>query len=311
VKAHPRQDLDKPYRGVVVPMVTPVTSEGDLDEPAARRVIDHLIDGGVHGIFVLGTTGEASSVPPNMCSRLIVATVDQVGDRAKTYAGIGDTCFSRSVEAACEYIGLGIDVVVAHLPSYYALTPQQQLEWYSSLAREVPGPLMLYNMPSTTHMSIPIDIIEQLADHVNIIGLKDSENDFDRFTEVMSRLGGRSDFSIFVGVSSLASKAMALGVDGFVPSPGNLVPEACYSVYERAIAGDLAGTEVHQREMDIVADICNRDRPVLGERLAALKAAMGARSLCGPDMLPPLTTLTTSDQKALQNEILHIHASIN
>jgi 2-dehydro-3-deoxy-D-pentonate aldolase len=303
-----RQGLAKPYRGVVVPMVTPVTSEGDLDELAARRVINHLLDGGVHGIFVLGTTGEASSVPPDMCSRLIAATVDQVGDQAKTYAGIGDTCFSRSVEAACEYFNLGIDVVVAHLPSYYALTPQQQLEWYSSLAREIPGPLMLYNMPSTTHMSIPIDVIAQLADHENIIGLKDSENDFDRLTELMHRLGGRSDFSIFVGVSSLASKAMVLGVDGFVPSPGNLVPKSCCGVYERSIAGDLVGAEVHQRDMDIVADICNQDRPALGEKLAAMKAAMGALSLCGPDMLPPLTALTSSDQKALRTEILRWHA---
>jgi 4-hydroxy-tetrahydrodipicolinate synthase len=300
----------KLYHGVVVPMVTPVTSQGELDEPAVRRVVDHLVEGGVNGVFVLGTTGEAASVPRKMRSRLVAVTVEHAGGRAVTYAGIGDTCLAHSAEAAEEYLRLGIDAVVAHLPSCYTLSPEEQRDYYAALVERIPGPLMLYNIPSTTHMSIPIEIVEELSDHPRIIGLKDSENDVDRLRAVVKKLGGRSDFAILVGVTILSTKALSLGADGMVPSVGNLVPELCQSLYEHGVQGDVARAEEYQRQLDEVTGIYRGQR-TLTQSLGALKAAMGVLSLCGPDILPPLRSLDVAQREAVRREFLEWQARRN
>jgi 4-hydroxy-tetrahydrodipicolinate synthase len=303
-------DFTKPYRGVVVPMVTPITSDGNLDEQAVRRVIDHLIEGGVDGVFVLGTTGEAASVPRPMQSRLVAVTVEHVDDRAVTYAGVGDNCLAHSVQAAEEYFRLGIDVVVAHLPCYYSLGPEEQGDYYTVLANRIPGPMMMYNIPSTTHMSIPIKVVEKMSCHPKIVGLKDSENGVARLEAMAEALRGRSDFAFFVGVSALSAKALSLGVDGMVPSPGQLVPDLCRRLYESGVQGDAAGANEYQRQINQVNAIYTRNR-TLGQSLAALKAAMGALGLCNPNVLPPLRRLNPVQQEAVRRKFLEWQAKRN
>src|SRR5438067_2486554 len=107
------------YRGLVPPMITPFTTDGAVDVPAERRVIDHLIAGGASGIFVLGTTGEAASIPNDEKTRLVAAMAEHVGRRAVRYAGISGNCFREQVEAANEYKKIGVDALVAHVPYYF------------------------------------------------------------------------------------------------------------------------------------------------------------------------------------------------
>ena len=298
-----RSTYSKPYQGVVVPMVTPFTHDGKLDGPAARRVIDHLIDGGVHGIFVLGTTGENASIPLPMRTELVELAVDQVRGRALLYAGISHNCLAHSVQAAESYFRLGANVVVAHLPCYYALTPKEQLAYYMALVRQIDGPLAVYNIPSTTHISIPIEIIEQLSGIEAVVGVKDSENNPSRLVEELAILGGKPGFSVFVGAAALSAKALPLGADGIVPSAGNLVPGLSRLLYESGIAGDVTSAERYQQAMDRVSDIYRRDRS-LAQSLGALKAAMSALSLCGPDVLSPLRPPDANEQAAIRREFI-------
>lgn len=293
------QDSGKLYRGVVVPMVTPVTADRKLDEPAVRRIIDHLIDGGSNGIFVLGTTGEAASISPRVGHRLVELAVEQVGNRATTYAGISQNCLNDSVAAAEAYFRLGVHAVVAHLPFYYPLDGKEQRDYYTVLADRLGGPLMIYNIPKTTHLSIPIEVIEQLSHHPNIVGVKDSELDLGRLKALMAAVGNRTDFSVLVGVSSLAHDAMRLGADGIVPSPAHLAPESCSGLYACGCAGDTENMPAYQALINEVSAICNRGRS-LGQSLAALKAAMSELDLCGPDMLYPLQALPREEQEAVR-----------
>lgn len=288
-----------PYHGVVIPMITPVTPAGELDEPALRRVIDHLIAGGVSGIFILGTTGEAASISVAMKFRMAAITVEHTAKRALVYAGISHNCLTNSVEAAEAFFKLGVDVTVAHLPSYYDLNPAEQEAYYLTLSQNVNGPLMLYNIPITTHMSMPLDVIERLSALPNIVGLKDSQNDTARLTSIIDRLGGRPDFAIFTGVTALSAKALQLGADGTVPSLGNMVPNLCQRLYSSAVQGDSAAVEICQRQLDELSQLL-RGTLSLGQSLGAHKVAMGALSLCGPDVLPPLQPLTASQQQQLQ-----------
>jgi 4-hydroxy-tetrahydrodipicolinate synthase len=158
---------------------------------------------------------------------------------------------------------------------------------------------MLYNIPITTHMSMPLEVIERLSALPNIVGLKDSQNDSARLTNIMELLGGRPDFAIFTGVTALSARALQLGADGTVPSLGNIVPNLCQRLYESAMKGDTGCVETCQQQLDELSQLL-RGSLSLGQSLGAHKVAMGALSLCGPAVLPPLQPLTESQQQQLQ-----------
>ena len=277
------------YRGVIVPMVTPFTPEGNSDKAAVRRVVEHLVSGGVHGIFVLGTTGEAASIPLEERHALVEMTVEATAGRVTTYVGISANCFRESVEAAKAYGRMGINAVAAHPPFYYPLSGQEIEAWYQELADAVPRPLLLYNIPQTTHLSIPLDVVERLSRHGNIVGIKDSASDVQRLEELLRRVGNGEDFSVLLGTGGLFSQGLWGGAHGLVPSLGNLDPVSCRALYDAAQAGN--GTEmerVHQAMLALSAQY--QQGRLLGESLAILKAMMAERGLCGPTMLPPLRT---------------------
>lgn len=282
----------KKFHGTIVPMVTPFTPSGELDDAAVERVVTHISGQGL-GIFVLGTTGEAASIPSEERRRLVEIAATVARGRVPVFAGIGDNCVAESVSAAYDYLKVGADAVVAHLPSYYTLTSAEMLAYFDSLAAGIRGPLIVYNIPQTTHMSLPIDVVEQLTARPTIVGFKDSENTAGRLEQVAERLGGRDSFAIFMGISFLSVAALRRGFDGLVPSSGNLVPHLWRALEDAAAAGRWAEAEALQARLDAIARVFQRGR-TLGQSLGALKAAMSARGLCTPTLLPPLLTLDDS-----------------
>jgi dihydrodipicolinate synthase/N-acetylneuraminate lyase len=294
-----QNSLSKQHHGVVVPIVTPLTPQGDLDESGVRRVIDHIVEGGIDGIFVLGTTGEMASLSDSIRSRLIAITAEHTGNRAQTYAGISDNCLARSVAAAEEYFSSGIGAVVAHPPFFYPLNSEELFDYYTTLSERIIGPLIIYNMPKTTHISIPLEVVERLSVNPKIIGLKDSENDIARLEHALTLFRDREDFVFFVGAAVLSSRALRLGGDGFIPSSGNLVPHLCHRLYQNALAEDWEKVEKFQQQIDQVAAVYQQKRS-LGQSLAALKSLMSGEGLCEPTVLPPLRTLSMTEQSQLQ-----------
>jgi 4-hydroxy-tetrahydrodipicolinate synthase len=292
------------HHGVIVPMVTPVTPDGSLDEPAVRRVIDHMVAGGVHGIFVLGTTGENTSVPAAMRERFVALAVEHVGGRARTYAGISSNCLATSSAAAEAYAPLGVDAVVAHLPTYYALNADEQFSYFNALADRIDLPLVLYDIPVTTHMAISVEVVEHLSRHPNVVGIKDSGGDIEHLTTLLEYLGtSRRDFAVLIGASVLSTQGLALGADGIVPSQGNLIPELCRALYDCAVAGDQDGAEVYQEQLKAFTRLFAGGRS-LAQSLGAFKAMMGALGLCGPDVLPPLLPPSPQEQETLRRQFL-------
>ncbi len=290
------------FRGTIVPMVTPFTSSGKLDDAAVERIVAHISTQGL-GVFVLGTTGEAASIPVPERRRLVEIAATVAAGRVPVFAGVGDNCVSDSLFAAHDYLKVGADAVVAHLPSYYTLTPAEMRAYFETLAAGVRGPLIVYNIPQTTHMSLPIEVVEQLTALPTIVGFKDSENSAGRLEEVAGRLGGRDTFAIFMGISFLSVAALRRGFDGLVPSSGNLVPHLWRALEDAAAAGRWDEAESLQQRLDLVARVFQRDR-TLGQSLGALKAAMSARGLCGPTLLKPLLTLDESTCSAIVDEVV-------
>jgi dihydrodipicolinate synthase/N-acetylneuraminate lyase len=291
------------HRGVIVPMVTPVTPDGHLDEAAVGRIVHYLCVGGVHGIFVLGTTGEGTAIPIPLRERLVQLTSQLVRRRALVYAGISFDSLPESVAAGNRYLQLGVDAVVAHVPAHFEKRPHAALNFFAELAAQLEGDLILYNMPLTTKVSLPIELCKETAARPRVIGIKDSENNAVRMVELLRELGGKKDFAVFIGTGPLMGKGLLLGAEGIVPSVGNIAPALCRELYDRALAGDVAGTDaLHQRLME-VSSLYQNGRE-LGHSIATLKAAMAWLGLCGPDTLPPLKPIGEAEHLALREKLV-------
>lgn len=307
---------DKKYRGVVVPMVTPVTKIGTLDIEAVSRIVTFFTQAGVSPLL-MGTTGEGNSISREDGLRLVETAVNtqkkfvkQAPDGVSSascplspapcliYAGLTGNCFSEQLEQADAYILAGADVIVATLPTYYALTPEQMYNYYLRLADSIKGPLMLYNILATTHMSIPVEVVRRLADHPNIVGLKDSERDLERMEACIDIAKRREDFAYFCGWAAQSALSLEKGGDGIVPSTGNYVPELFRQLYEAALLGDRETANHLQDETNEIAKIYQQGR-TLGQSLAALKVMLHTKGLCEPWMLMPLTRLTAEEEQAI------------
>jgi 4-hydroxy-tetrahydrodipicolinate synthase len=175
--------------------------------------------------------------------------------------------------------------------------------FYRHLAERIDGPLFAYNMPPTTHMSIPIESLEELSAHPHILGVKDSENDIDRLKKVIDTFRGRPDFVVFVGPAVLASQVLAHGAAGVVPSSGNLVPELWGRLHAAVQDGQTEEVRKLQETVDNIARAYQRGR-TLGQGIAALKASMALRGLCGPGVLPPLRPMDEEVQRGLREELV-------
>jgi len=289
--------INKKYKGVVVPMVTPVKENGTLDTQAVERIITFFVQAGVSPLL-MGTTGEGNSVSQKDGLLFVETAVKAAQKRITIYAGLTGNCFAEQLAQAEAYTKAGADVIVATLPTYYALTEEQMENYYRTLADSIKGPLMLYNILATTHMSIPVGVIRRLADHPNIVGLKDSERDLERMAQCIEIAKDRDDFCYFCGWAAQSAHSLELGGDGIVPSTGNFVPEMFQQLYEAAVAGDMATANRLQDETNEIAKIYQKDR-TLGQSLTALKVMMQTKGLCEPWMLMPLTRLSAAEEQAI------------
>lgn len=291
---------EKKYHGVVVPMVTPVMKDGSIDTAAVERIVSNFAKYGVSPL-IMGTTGEGNSVSVKNGVEMISAAKRAANKDMVIYAGLAGNCISEQKEAAAKFIEAGADVIAATLPCYYALTPEQMYNYYKDMADTLTVPLMLYNITITTHMSIPMDIIERLSHHPNIVGLKDSENNVPRLEEALKLFADREDFAYFCGCAANSAVALKNGADGIVPSVGNYLPKIYQDLYEAGVRGDMEKAEELQQKTIEIGKI-NTAGLTLGESLAGLKIIMNEAGLCETNMLPPLTKLNAETEERIRRE---------
>ena len=292
------------YRGVVVPMITPVDERGEIDIQAVEKIIEFFAAHGVSPLL-MGTTGEGNSVSSQQGLVLVEQAVKTARKRMTIYAGLTGCCVSEQIAAANQYHQLGADVIVATLPSYYALTNEQMYNYYKTLADNITAPLMLYNIKATTHMSIPVDVVKRLSAHPNIVGLKDSERDMERMEACLAISRNLPNFAYFCGWAAQSAGSLLNGADGIVPSTGNFAPDLFAELYTAAVSGNAEKANTLQQKTDGIARIYQEGR-TLGQSLAALKAMMTTKNLCQPWMLAPLTRLEAQEEEDCRNKTLEI-----
>ncbi|HSC55062.1 MAG TPA: dihydrodipicolinate synthase family protein [Phnomibacter sp.] len=288
---------NKKYTGVIVPVVTPLTPSLEIDEQAVGTIFQHLYR---HNIspFILGTTGESASLPTSVKEAYVKAAAAHKKAGSILYAGISSNVIAESVEFAKFCADNAVDAVAVTLPSYYALTVAQMEQYFEKLADAITLPLIIYNIPATTHMSIPLDLIDRLSHHPNIVATKDSERSEERLQQSLALWKDRSDFGHFLGWAAKSADAMIGGSDGLIPSTGNLMP----AIYEKMLTAVTQGNNEEayalQQQSDMYGNLYQGGK-TLGESLWALKVLMQHIGLCGEIVMPPLQAMSTTDKQQL------------
>ena len=233
------QPVPPRFHGIVPPLVTPLAAPDALDVEGLGRLVEHVVGGGVHGLFILGTTGEGPSLSHAVQRELIERVVRLVAGRVPVLVGISDASFQESVILATAAAASGADAVVAAPPYYFPLAQEPLVRWARQLSQRVPLPLLLYNMPEMTKVVFEPDTLRRLADCPNIVGFKDSSGNLDYFAEVAGLARElRSDWSVFVGPELLLPEACGLGGDGAIPGGANILPRLFVELYEAVRAGE-------------------------------------------------------------------------
>ncbi|MBQ7194805.1 MAG: dihydrodipicolinate synthase family protein [Bacteroidales bacterium] len=261
-------------KGIITPMVTPLLDNDTIDAEGARALADHLIEGGVSAIFLLGTTGEAQSISERLRKEFICTVTRHVAGRVPVLVAVTDTSMEESIELARHAKECGADALVAAAPYYFPGNQKELVRYYKALADKLPLPLFLYNMPSKVKVFLNVDSVLELSKHPNIIGIKDSSANMSYFVRLIHYFAG-TDFSVYMGPEEQTSAAVLLGADGGVNGGSNLYPELFVSMYKAAERGDLNETRrLQDRIMSLSEALYNLTPDSDGSFACSIKCAL-------------------------------------
>jgi 4-hydroxy-tetrahydrodipicolinate synthase len=306
-----KQKLSRPLRGVITAMVTPLDEHLALDQKGLERLIEHLIRGGVHGIFILGTTGEAPSLPYAVRSALIQQACQLVGSRVPVIVGITDTSYQDAVRMAAQAHACGAVAVVAAPPYYYQVSQADLLRYFKNLASASPLPLFLYNAPLNTHSWIESATAIEAASLPNVVGLKDSGLNMGYFHAVREGLRHMPDFSLLVGPDDLLAEAVLLGAHGGMAGGSNVLPRLFVELYEAAAAGDVDRVQALHQQAILFDHAVYRSADHPANPLRGLKCAMQLMGICGSALTPPLQPYAKKERDLVEQYLRGVTALPN
>lgn len=291
--------------GIIPPVVTPLLHHDQLDVAAVGRIAEHLIAGGVQGLFVLGTTGEGPSLSYQIRYEMVERTCEVVAGRIPVLVGVTDSCLAESLQLAEHAANSGATAVVAAAPFYYAVSQTELADWFRCLADKSPLPVLLYNMPGCVGINLELATVVKLAQHPNIIGVKDSGGDLSYFQQLCHEFAS-SDFTVFMGPEELIPEAVAAGADGGVCGGGNLLPHLYVNMFNAAKSGNAELTARALQIVENVFDAVYRDPEGVMNLIPALKLAMQCCGLCTSVAAPPLPQLSATHVDQIHQKIGHL-----
>jgi 4-hydroxy-tetrahydrodipicolinate synthase len=226
-----------------------LSADGQLDVPAFEKMLQFLIDGGVHGLFVLGSTSEFAGLS-QMDRYLSMETAVRVAaGRVPVIAGILETSTPRVVEQGLHAKKVGVDGVVVAATFYHVLSQAEVLQHFRAVQKAVGLPIVAYDIPSTVKVKLDPRTVVQLASEGTITGLKDSSGAMEQFRQVIMDTRHIPQFRIFTGSETLVDVALMLGAHGVVPGIGNVVPREYVNLYDAAKRGDWAQAMTIQEKL--------------------------------------------------------------
>ena len=294
-------------RGIIPPIITPLKSESELDEQGLERLIEYLIAGGVHGIFLLGTTGEATNLSYPLRIKFIEKACAFINKRVPVMVGITDTSVSGSLEMARVSKSAGADTLVISTPYYLPMTQDEFINYLAYLVPKLPLPFLLYNMPSCTKMHISVETVKK-AKELGAIGIKDSSGDLAYLYELQETFKNEADFSTICGTELFLPESVTFGGSGGIAGGANIFPRLFVNFYEAALANDV--NKIRQLR-EIVIQIEKKIYNIgttSAKHIKSIKCALSVLGICDDFVAPPFQQFGMEERKQMKQNINELEA---
>lgn len=253
--------------GIIPALVTPFTTDGNVDESALRRLVRRTIDGGCHGVFCLGSNGEFFSLTEEEKVFITTIVVDEAGGEVPIYAGTGGNSTDETIQLTERMAKIGVAAVSVITPYFVKLSQEELIKHYEEIADSVDLPIILYNIPNLTGNMLLPETVATISKKDNIIAIKDSSGNFDHILQLIELVNPK--FSVLIGTDSLILPGLMSGAQGAIAATANLLPQVVVQIYEKWKIGDLKGAAEEQRDLRYI-----RNAFKLGTMPSVLKEAL-------------------------------------
>lgn len=272
-----------PLRGVVPPVLTPLTPAGEVDTASLRRLLEHLLASGAHGLFLLGSSGEAAYLTDAQRRTVLETAVDAVAGRVPVLAGVIEATTPRVLERAADAVRAGADALVATAPFYARTHPAEIADHFRRVRAGADRPLFAYDIPVAVHTKLPRDALLGLAADATLAGLKDSSGDEGSLRRLLLALRRTAPgFTVLTGSELTVDGALLAGADGVVPGLGNVDAAGYVRLYEAARAEDWKAARAEQDRLAALFALTEAGDPArMGANSSALGAFKAAAHLLG------------------------------
>ncbi|ASO03640.1 dihydrodipicolinate synthase family protein [Arenibacter algicola] len=289
-------------KGIIPPMVTPLLENKELDLVGLKNLLEHLINGGVHGIFILGTTGEGPSLSYAVRKQLVSETCRIVNKKVPVLVGITDTSFDGTLEIANHAKKVGADALVVAPPYYFPIAQEEMGDYLESLVPMLPLPFMLYNMPSCTKLHLSIDVVRR-AKELGAIGIKDSSGDLSYLYVLIEEFKSDPTFSIIAGTELFLPETIMYGGHGSVAGGANFFPRLFVDLYEAAMAQNLEKVKLLRDKVIKVHQTIYEVGEYPSRHIKGTKAALMAMGICQDHNAEPLDRFTEEQRNRIKKYI--------
>jgi 4-hydroxy-tetrahydrodipicolinate synthase len=280
-------------KGVYPAMATPLTPDEKVDKPGVRKLARYLLDGGVYGLVVLGSTGEFPAMTESMRREVIETALDEVNGKVPVLIGCGEPGTQRTIEQVNFAATTKADGVLVAVPYYFPLDQTAVIKHYQMIADASKLPVCMYNFPQMTKITIAPDTVAKMAAHKNIIGIKDSSGDFIGMQRYIEATAGEN-FAVMSGNPAVGLSAYELGAKGGIYAGCSLFPKQCVDGYNAFIKGDMAAAVAMQKKVSLI--------PLMGgfgPNAAVIKFGLSKLGVCGPTVTAPMGLAGGQEEKIL------------
>ena len=295
----------KPLCGIVPPMVTPLLGRDHLDVAGLERLLERVIGGGVHGVFMLGTTGEAPSLSYRLRREVIERACKIVRGRVSVLVGITDTSVVEAVNLARHAAESGAQAVVTAAPYYFPEGQPELIEWAQKLVPDLPLPVYIYNMPQMTKVTFEPETIRQFTQMEGIAGLKDSSGDVNYYRKLVEVAKARPDWRVFVGPEHLLVETLRLGGHGGVNGGAQIDPNLLVGLYDATTKGDNATVERLQARLLKLGEIYRVGRHA-STVIKGVKCALNLLGICAGEMEEPFRSFNEPERRIVAKTLTEL-----
>lgn len=295
--------MKKVLTGIITPLVTPLMDNDTLDVEGLERLIEHVIAGGVHGIFVLGTTGEAQSLSFSLREEMIKQTSKILKGRLPLLVGISDTSLSDSIRLSYSAAEYGADAVVSAAPYYFAAAQPELIDFYEALIPKIALPIYLYNMPIHTKVSFAPTTLYRLSENEKVLGFKDSSANGTYLQSIIYTMREKKDFSIFVGPEEMTAEAVLMGASGGVNGGANMFPKLYVDLYNAAKAKDIETVRKLQLKVMKISTTIYAQGKYGSSFLKGVKCALSVMGICSDTLALPFAKFDEENRIKISDAI--------